>query len=64
MPLGVAFGTVFGGFGEAKWSQVGTKMASKMDLILHAAKVQKTCLKSLFVRYFFEKSPLEVGINF
>ena len=42
MPLGVAFGTVFGGFWEAKWSQVGTKMASKMDLILQAAKIKKT----------------------
>ena len=34
MPLGVGFLKGFGGFGKAKWSQVGTKMASKIDLIL------------------------------
>ena len=33
-PLGIRFWEDFGGFGEGKWSQVGTKIASKMDLIL------------------------------
>ena len=33
-PLRISFWEDFGGFGEGKWSQVGTKIASKMDLIL------------------------------
>ncbi len=31
MPLGVGFLKDFGGFGKAKWSQVGTRIASKID---------------------------------
>ena len=41
MPFGIGFWKDVGGFGEGKWSQVGTKMASKMDLILKAAKIKK-----------------------
>ena len=32
----------FGRFGEAKWNQVGTKMTSKMELILKTLKIRKT----------------------
>ena len=32
MPLGVGFWNVLGGFWEAKWRQVGTKMASQCQL--------------------------------
>ena len=42
MPLEVDFWSVFGGFWEAKWSQVGTKMAFQIDLILKAPKIKKT----------------------
>ena len=32
----------FGGFGEAKWSQVGTKIASKIDLNFERRFLEKT----------------------
>ena len=41
-PLEIDFWKDFGGSGEAKWSQVGTKMASKMELILKTLKIKKT----------------------
>ena len=41
-PLEIRFGEDFEGFWEAKWSQVGTKMASQIDLILKAPKIKKT----------------------
>ena len=34
MPLGIGFLKDFGGFLDGKWSQVGIKMASEIDLIL------------------------------
>ena len=42
MPIGIDFWKDFGGFWEAKWSQVGTKMGSKMELILITPKIKKT----------------------
>ena len=40
-PLEIHFWKDFGGFWKAKWSQVGTKMGSKMELILKTAKMKK-----------------------
>ena len=42
MPLGIDFGEDFGGFGEPKWSHVGTQMEPKMDLMLRTPKIKKT----------------------
>ena len=39
--LGVGFWSVFGGFWEAKWSHVGTKNASKIDLNFGRPILQK-----------------------
>ena len=36
-PLEIHFGEDFEGFWEAQWSEVGTKMASQIDLIFSAA---------------------------
>ena len=41
MRLGVGFWNVFGGFWEAKWSQVGTKNAPKIDLNFGRPILQK-----------------------
>ena len=41
-PLEIHFWEDFGRFWEAKWNQVGTKMGSKMELILKTAKIKKT----------------------
>ena len=40
-PLEIRFGEDFEGFWEAKWSQVGTKRASKIDLILKTPKIKE-----------------------
>ena len=39
-PLEIRFGEDFEGFWEAKWSQVGTKMASQIDLILKTPNIK------------------------
>ena len=41
VPLGVGFWSVFGGFLGAKWSQVGTKNAPKIDLNFGRLVLQK-----------------------
>ena len=41
MPLGVGFWKDFCGFWEAKWSQVGAKMGSKIDIGAKAEKSTK-----------------------
>ena len=41
-PLEIHFWEDFGRFLEAKWSQVGTRMGSKMELILKTVKIKKT----------------------
>ena len=52
-PLEIDFWEDFGGFGEAKWSQVGTKMGSKMELISITAKIKKT-YKHQWILMIFE----------
>ena len=45
VPLGVGFWNVFGGFWEAKWTQVGTKNAPKIDLNFGRPILQKKAVK-------------------
>ena len=40
-PFKIGFWSDFDGFGEGKWSQVGTKMGLKIDLILNKVKNRK-----------------------
>ena len=42
MHLGIDFWKDFGGFGEAKWSQVGTKIVSKIILNFERRFFEKT----------------------
>jgi len=48
VPRGVGFWNVFGESGEAKWSQVGTKNASKIDLNFGRPILQKKIVKIEF----------------
>ena len=41
MPPGIGFWKDFGGFWEGKWSQVGTKMGSKIDVNFERPILQK-----------------------
>ena len=41
MPFKIGFWTDVDGFWEGKWSQVGTKMGLKVDLILNKVKNRK-----------------------
>ena len=41
-----------GGFEEAKWNQVGTKMGSNMELILRTAKIKKNNKKQWILMIF------------
>ena len=45
--LGVGFWNVFGGFLPAKWTQVGTKNASKVDLNFGRPVLQKNKIKHM-----------------
>ena len=40
MPLKINFWNDFDGFWDGKWSQVGTKMGLKIDLILNKVKTE------------------------
>ena len=42
MPLEIDFFKDFSGFGEGKWSQLGTKIGSKINLDLKTLKIKKT----------------------
>ena len=39
MPLGIDVWVDFGGFWEEKWSQVGTKIGSKIDINFESQKL-------------------------
>ena len=47
MPLGVGFWSGLDGFWEAKWRQVGTKMASKIDVNFERPILQKNLIKPM-----------------
>ena len=58
MHLGIDFWKDFGGFGEAKWSQVGTKIASKIILKFQRRFFEKTSFflkKQWFWRFWGSK---------
>ena len=52
MHLGIDFWKDFGGFGEAKWSQVGTKIASKIDLNFERRFLRNRALPAARARFF------------
>ena len=61
MHLGVGFWNVFGGFWEAKWSQVGTKNVSKIDLNFGRPNLQKYLIKPIVILCFFDFRGANLG---
>ena len=51
MHLGIGFWKDFDGFWEGKWSQVGTKMGSKIDVNLNSCSFKNRALATAGARF-------------
>ena len=64
MHLGIDFWSDFNGFWKGKWSQVGTKMGSKIDVNFERRFLKNRALTAVGARFFrFGGSKLGVKIE-